>query len=538
MEKIVKLQTPKGWTPFICVEGSSGMGKTQLAFALGGRLPYFYWPTTRCGEAEQVLYANFNMISDAFVEVNRRDRSDGADTDEALNSKSPLYGGELWTYGFIFALLNHCRLRRNQEDRMVHFAEPKTLVVNKCYQRAVTELCSKIVDEGKKVPFFVLDELTPGSSESSKRLAALQRNVFRACDLVVVVMGTDSRAMSLMTQGQRSSQQAHYWMCVIPRFPPYQSLPYGDETTQAIWEQLKHMHPVLSKIVESSRGRFARHFVEGVMKYAMSKPSINEIALPDLLDTAFLRVSQAAQENKLFMKRTEGRDAQLKAISYNLLETCKGDEPVPKKPKRDVGVESMNLHFANLKDKEMIDLKMVNEAFYMLEGPPTAISTVWSPLCRFPSLNKDVLLYLAVLGGKDHSAYYEITTSKAYSTQRIMKEFKQSGGFDAGENTNTVSKDEMFYENFVAHMFFVASRRNGVRGVSFNDFLTGLLDECKVEFVPKTPTKLTMSGSEERVTGCDLLEGYAALTELCETPIPFFGAAKCRVAAVHIGHQS
>ncbi|KAL8009893.1 hypothetical protein Plhal710r2_c069g0177181 [Plasmopara halstedii] len=32
--------------PFICVEGSSGMGKSQLAFALEGRRPYFYWLAT------------------------------------------------------------------------------------------------------------------------------------------------------------------------------------------------------------------------------------------------------------------------------------------------------------------------------------------------------------------------------------------------------------------------------------------------------------------------------------------------------------
>ncbi|KAE9050120.1 hypothetical protein PR001_g2707 [Phytophthora rubi] len=32
--------------PFICIEGSSGMVKTQLAFALEGRRPWFYWIAT------------------------------------------------------------------------------------------------------------------------------------------------------------------------------------------------------------------------------------------------------------------------------------------------------------------------------------------------------------------------------------------------------------------------------------------------------------------------------------------------------------
>lgn len=59
--------------PFICVEGSSGMGKSQLAFALGGRRPWYYWLATTIGSGSQCLYRNFTYISDAFGLVVEQD---------------------------------------------------------------------------------------------------------------------------------------------------------------------------------------------------------------------------------------------------------------------------------------------------------------------------------------------------------------------------------------------------------------------------------------------------------------------------------
>lgn len=51
--------------PFICVEGSSGMGKSQLAFALADRRPYFYWLAVVTNRSQK-LYQNFKSISFAF----------------------------------------------------------------------------------------------------------------------------------------------------------------------------------------------------------------------------------------------------------------------------------------------------------------------------------------------------------------------------------------------------------------------------------------------------------------------------------------
>ncbi|KAF1773871.1 hypothetical protein GQ600_2212 [Phytophthora cactorum] len=63
-------------------------------------------------------------------------------------------------------------------------------------------------DEDKAVPFFMLDELTANThhDDQGKKFAAFQRNVFRACGLVLVVMGTDAKIGNLIHQSGGSSE--------------------------------------------------------------------------------------------------------------------------------------------------------------------------------------------------------------------------------------------------------------------------------------------------------------------------------------------
>ncbi|GMF24336.1 unnamed protein product [Phytophthora fragariaefolia] len=91
--------------PFICVAGSSGMGKSQLAFALGGRRPYFYWLGVRVTSDEQLLYQNFKEMSNIFISCVERDKPNEADEKQVLDTKSQFYQSKLWTYGLIRAIL-------------------------------------------------------------------------------------------------------------------------------------------------------------------------------------------------------------------------------------------------------------------------------------------------------------------------------------------------------------------------------------------------------------------------------------------------
>ncbi|KAL7685559.1 hypothetical protein Plhal304r1_c030g0097661 [Plasmopara halstedii] len=60
-------------TTFIYKGGSTGMGKSQLAFALGGRRPWYYWLATPVGSGSKRLCSNFTSISNAFAAVVEKD---------------------------------------------------------------------------------------------------------------------------------------------------------------------------------------------------------------------------------------------------------------------------------------------------------------------------------------------------------------------------------------------------------------------------------------------------------------------------------
>ncbi|KAL3660544.1 hypothetical protein V7S43_014299 [Phytophthora oleae] len=278
-----------------------------------------------------------------------------------------------------------------------------------------------------------------------KKKAAFQRNVFRACGLVVVVMGTDAKISNL-------------------------SVPFGDPAKANAWQKVIKLHPVVKHIAKHSRGLFSRYFVDAVVQFALEEVAGNEtFELADLLDAAFETVSVKAQNAKEFMSTQEGRDAQLMALSYtSILPTWHG-----------------------LKVRDVRD--------------------AWRPICRFPVIEKDVLLYLAVLGGKKFSAYYNNNKKQAYSTAGVFRNFRRRIGNRTHGNTNALSNDFSEFENMVAHALFCASRRNGVRGIAFNEFFSALIGEFQAKLFQPKP-----------INARALLEGYAGLAEkFADMKIPF-----------------
>ncbi|UIZ21110.1 hypothetical protein KXD40_000080 [Peronospora effusa] len=514
--KIEELYTlPESVLPFICVEGSSGMGKSQLAFALGGSRPWFYWPTTTIGDESQRLYKNFSLISNAFDAVTNMDEPKQRFEKAILNTVQGIYETEsLWTFGFILALLKYCSKEQNQHGKMMRFQEETSLHVEKCLLSTVVAFREKMKAENKVLPFFVLDEMTPNMNidGGGKNLAAFQRNVFRVCGLVVIVMGTDAKITNLVGQAGGSYTLNHSWMTIISRFPPYQAIPFADKGKEKAWNRLQAFYPVLKSIVVNSRGRFARYFVDSAAQYAVKKFA-NGIELCDLLDVALDHVSLETQKGKHFMGKPEGMDAQLMAISYTNVASDDTSPPPSKKRKTalKVGTYCMHLHFANLVDDQATEVKV-------MDGQLKLNGELWKPFCCFPDIDEDVLLYLAIMGGKTYSGYYDREKCMGYSTLRIFSEYLQGRGRTTNENTNAISNDYKTFENMVAHMIFCASRRNGVQGIPFDEFFAGLLSECQDEI---RPVAMTIGDTEETIVASNLLDTYADLATLSRSKIPF-----------------
>jgi hypothetical protein len=173
----------------------------------------------------------------------------------------------------------------------------------------------------------------------------------------------------------------------------------------------------------------------------------------------------------------------------------------------------MDLHFANLKDEDVKDL--VAGGMVLRAG-----LVEWIPKCCFPAIGNDVLLYLAILGGKEFPSYMD-STKKNFSTSRIFNETKQ---LSIDENTNAPSNDGKWFENMVAHAIFSASRRNGVKGIHFDDFFACLIGEFQHEEWKRMTLHLcdTSNGGKRDIVASDLLKKCEnGVSSLSERTIPF-----------------
>ncbi|KAL7999199.1 putative P-loop containing nucleoside triphosphate hydrolase [Plasmopara halstedii] len=194
-------------TPFICVEGLSGMGKSQLAFALGGRRPYFYWLATFLGSTPR---ASTRII-----------------------------------FRYIMRFLK-CFDEHQNALRMIRFDNQTILKVEKRDLNSVCVVLRKMKAEKRKIPFFVLDEMTLNAKIDAGG-------------------GADGH---LERNDGESYIEPHEWTSLVPRFSQYQLMLHNDQEQQG-WSKAVRPYPVLQDIATHSRWRFARHFVDKFVECAI-----------------------------------------------------------------------------------------------------------------------------------------------------------------------------------------------------------------------------------------------------------------------------
>ncbi|KAG2785675.1 hypothetical protein Pcac1_g4631 [Phytophthora cactorum] len=257
-------------------------------------------------------------------------------------------------------------------------------------------------------------------------------------------MGTDSKISNLVDQSQGS---------------------YSENSTkdEEAWKKSAEQFPVLNDIAEASRGRFARYFVEAVLKYVAGHRTVS---LCTLLDETFDEVCLRMHRGKKFMGDKKGKYAQLMAISYtnaahSLLPTAAAMGALPvKKRKTDVGAESMHLHFANLVDTRVTDVFLAKKELALDNGEQ------WKPLCCFPGMEEDLLLYLEILGGTSYSGYYDLRVQNTHSTKIVFLDYMRGKVCPVDENSDTRSNNYKTFENMIAQaLLCVAEKRT--RGNSF-----------------------------------------------------------------------
>ncbi|KAL8017398.1 hypothetical protein Plhal710r2_c023g0096471 [Plasmopara halstedii] len=218
-------------------------------------------------------------------------------------------------------------------------------------------------------------------------MAVFQLNVFRVCSLVVFIMITYSKNTNLVLQCGGSYKPSHKYMLLVPQFPRYQLMLHNDREQQG-WSKAVKRYSVLQDIATHSRGRDCA------------------TNLCDLLDEACAAVSLRTHDGKKFLHSHDVKTAQVMAISYF---NSAGNSR--KKRRHEVGAFGMHLHFANLVDEQLTDMTISDVTLGTSSG-------TWTLTCCFSAINEDMLLYLAIFGGKIFQA--TMTTKIGRSTQRSI----------------------------------------------------------------------------------------------------------------------
>lgn len=365
LDKLEQITTRKGLgifsVPFIFLEGSSGVGKTQMAFTLLEQLKdtnqayYFLFSTP--GEQSQDIYRYYENISKVFYQCRTQDEVSFSNGESV--SCDEVYEKELYVYGFIYTVL-----KKGLIDKVD--ISPKT-------GKAVWEL---IVKKGldKNRPVFIIDECVQINDETD-HIIKFVVNCFRSLGLGLVILGTNSRVAQITTTKKFTESRegkGHDWCHVNAEYPLFKS---NDNETPD-W---------LNKVLSNSRPYFAQTVIDELNKFEDRK-NLKFSDFDTVLAKAFRRIIQ----HKKIFENEDGRLGQIRLFQnahYGLEDYS------------DKVTALIHCHFAELNEKlekKQFTVKSNGFVGYMK----------WKPSSRFPKVEVDLLLYMILMGGKDHGAFY------------------------------------------------------------------------------------------------------------------------------------
>ncbi|KAH3765870.1 hypothetical protein Pelo_2273 [Pelomyxa schiedti] len=222
--------------PFIILDGSSGMGKTQLAFSLKEDVIYLVYS----GE-NQDIYKCFSHLSSAFRQSVLRDSGHLKQIDmlpycHFLFSEQEL----LWTTAFFDWCFGEqwdpstkkCRMKNtphfNSSDPDSSNTEeqyprrlPYSLLGRINHQITGPMTNSHFLEKWSwlpRKPVIFIDEM-PG--QNKKEELEFMRNLCRALGLAVILSGTNSRAVNMLnTDSSRIESTPYLWCHLFPRPSP------------------------------------------------------------------------------------------------------------------------------------------------------------------------------------------------------------------------------------------------------------------------------------------------------------------------------
>jgi hypothetical protein len=438
-------------SPFIFLEGSSGSGKSQMAFAIEANLSserdIYYLLFNTPGSSAQMIYLNFTNISTLFSACYEADKSMNS-----IDALSPncnlLFVQSLYVYGLIYKLLS--------EGLGSNYVKvcPKT-------GQDVRELLIQKKMEHRR-PVFILDECIVITDETVKKVRFV-RNCFRSLGMGLVMLGTDSRAAKLPSHIGNSSRSEipKPWCFVFGRLPEVDLSLIGLPLDAPAWLKalLQNSRPLFAQLVSS---RIQHSFCD--LDDVLREVFMELILVKDIFGNYFGQLGQL----RMFQN-----------AHYSLNDWSSQSTPL------------IHSHFAQLAGTDKNFILMNN-------GRIKESREFWKPCSVFPKVQDDTLLYLLLMGGKDYSAFYTSEHNEvpyAHFLMNVKDDLGCRSHILNFSNAVQKTKDGMFLESLLCSTVCLASHSNGIQGICLKDFLTNLVYQVQMDKIDRA--QVSIAGLEQ-----------------------------------------
>ena len=434
--------------PHVFLEGSSGSGKSQMAFSIQANMresrQLYYFLFSPPGTGSQQIYLNFSDISGLFSKCCLAD-ADSYDTDAGSPSCSLLFSKNLYVFGFIYELLSTGITGQDVNITRKKGSDIRELLIQK-----------GIASER---PIFILDECIDIEEKTFKKIRFV-RNCFRSLGFGMVMLGTDSRAAKLIqTTGTHSRGAVPIpWCFIFGSYPAVQLdlLDHPDKSPNWIKPILQNSRPLFSRLVAEQAANGLDEF-DGVMEAVFT----NLVAVKPIFGDHFGRLGQL----RLFHN-----------AHFSLRDFSSQSTPL------------IHSHFAQLAGEENVTL--------MSNGFLSTEESSWRPSSVFPKVEGDVLLYLLLMGGKGYPACRFKKKMVPYA--HFLMQTKSDPDFRSHildfSNAEQSSNDGMFLESLLCATVCLASHCKGFSGVDFKSFLSNLVYQLQADNI--NPEDISIDDSE------------------------------------------
>ncbi|KAH3765258.1 hypothetical protein Pelo_2782 [Pelomyxa schiedti] len=255
--------------PFVLVCGSSGVGKTQLAFGLPRKtiyIPLVFEDKVDKAESQFIFYPFLSFTQSLFKCV-KKDMEEIEQLSICSGSKLGIstasLSKSLWTHAWVKWVLSH----RDMDWPWCAFQEPFSVTLsNKCLADDVRKIALNL--SKVECPYFFLDEANLKDKEH-----LFIRNALRVCGVCPILCGTDVNianfAGSLEISGSSCSMKPQRWCILVHKKSPSICPMVVSDVTPVldhISSSDKAVSAFLECLIHTARPRFALAISRCILK--------------------------------------------------------------------------------------------------------------------------------------------------------------------------------------------------------------------------------------------------------------------------------